>query len=98
MNDNLSILSNIILFEDFKEDREVLGKIEELFTERDAKKGEVIIKEGREGDELFIIKSGGKIIFIHNGEFIVAPCFPHLVGQDVIVITNRLGYVFYVVI
>ncbi|MBN2325390.1 MAG: cyclic nucleotide-binding domain-containing protein [Spirochaetes bacterium] len=58
MNDNLSILSNIILFEDFKENEEVLRKIEALFTERDAKKGEVIIREGREGDELFIIKSG----------------------------------------
>jgi len=58
MNDNLSTLGNIILFEDFKENDEVLGKIEALFTERDAKKGEVIITEGREGDELFIIKSG----------------------------------------
>jgi CRP/FNR family cyclic AMP-dependent transcriptional regulator len=58
MNDNLSILKNIVLFEDFKDDEEVLRKIEALFTERGAKKGDVIIKEGREGDELFIIKSG----------------------------------------
>ena len=58
MNDNLSVRRNIILFEDFKENVEVLGKIEKLFTERDAKKGEIIIKEGKEGDELFIIKSG----------------------------------------
>lgn len=58
MKDNLSLLKNIILFEDFKDDEAVLRKIEELFKECDAKKGDVIIKEGKEGDELFIIKTG----------------------------------------
>ena len=58
MNDNLSILRNIILFEDFKDDDEVLKKIEQLFVERDSRKGDVIIREGKEGDELYIIKSG----------------------------------------
>ena len=58
MNDNLSILKNIILFEDFKDEVEVLRKIEQLFVERDSHKGDVIIREGKEGDELFIIKSG----------------------------------------
>lgn len=58
MNDNLSILKNIILFEDFKDDVEVLRKIEQLFVERDSRKGDIIIREGKEGDELFIIKSG----------------------------------------
>jgi len=58
MNDNLSLLKNIILFEDFKEDEEVLRKIEALFVERGARKGDIIIREGKEGNELFIIKSG----------------------------------------
>lgn len=58
MKDNISILGNIVLFEDFKDNEKVLKKINDLFTERKAKKGEVIIKEGKEGDELFIIKNG----------------------------------------
>jgi CRP-like cAMP-binding protein len=58
MKDNISILKNIVLFKDFKEDTEVLKKIEKLFNEVSAKKGEVIFREGREGDELYIIKRG----------------------------------------
>lgn len=58
MEENLSILANIVLFKDFKENTEVLEKIDKLFTEMKAKKGEAIIKEGKEGDELYIIKSG----------------------------------------
>ena len=58
MSENLAILKNIVLFEDFKDDEKVLRKIDQLFTEREAQKGEVIIKEGKEGDELFIIKEG----------------------------------------
>lgn len=58
MNDNLAILKNIVIFEDFKDDIKVLKKIEQLFTEKEAGKGDVIIREGKEGDELFIIKDG----------------------------------------
>lgn len=58
MDENLARLSNIVLFKDFKDNIEALEKIEGLFTEMKVKKGEVIIKEGNEGDELYIIKSG----------------------------------------
>ena len=58
MQDNLAILKNIVLFEDYKEDKNVLRKIEELFVERKARKGDKIIKEGESGDELYIIKNG----------------------------------------
>lgn len=58
MQDNLSILKNIVLFEDYKEDKKVLRKIEELFVERKARKGDKIIREGETGDELYIIKNG----------------------------------------
>ena len=58
LEQNLSILKNIVLFEDFKDNVKVLKKINRLFTEMKAKKGGVIIEEGKEGDELFIIKNG----------------------------------------
>ena len=58
MRDNLAILKNIVLFQDFKEDEQVLKKIDGLFIERKAKKGAKIIKEGEVGDELYIIKKG----------------------------------------
>lgn len=58
MVDNVSILKNIVLFKDFKENVGVLHKIERLFSEKRAKRGATIIKEGSEGDELYIIKSG----------------------------------------
>jgi len=58
MEDNIGILKNIVLFQDFQKDEDVLKKIDRLFTARKAKKGDVVIKEGEEGDELFIIKSG----------------------------------------
>jgi CRP-like cAMP-binding protein len=58
MDENLARLSNIVLFKDFKDNIEVLKKIEGLFKEIKVKKGEVVIKEGNEGDELYIIKSG----------------------------------------
>jgi len=58
MGTNVSILKNIVLFRDFKGDIEVLKKIEDIFEERKAKKGSVIIKEGELGDELYIIKKG----------------------------------------
>jgi len=58
MDDNLDILKNIVLFKDFKDDSEILEKINALFTEFKAKKGGVIIREGEVGDELYIIKSG----------------------------------------
>jgi CRP-like cAMP-binding protein len=58
MEQNLSILKNIVLFKDFKDNVKVLQKINKLFTEMKAKKGGVIIEEGKEGDELFIIKNG----------------------------------------
>jgi CRP-like cAMP-binding protein len=58
MQDNLAILKNIVLFEDYKEDKKVLRKIEELFVERKARKGDKIIREGETGDELYIIKNG----------------------------------------
>jgi CRP-like cAMP-binding protein len=58
MRDNLAILKNIVLFEDFRDDEQVLRKINELFIERRARKGDRIIKEGEVGDELYIIKKG----------------------------------------
>jgi CRP-like cAMP-binding protein len=58
MIDNLPILKNIVLFHDFKDDKRKLKKIEGLFVERKAKRGEMIIREGAVGDELFIIKDG----------------------------------------
>ena len=58
MNDNLPLLKNIVLFQDYKEDKEVLHKIETLFVERKARRGDRIIREGEVGDELYIIKEG----------------------------------------
>ena len=58
MEKNISILKSIVLFRDFKDEVKVLQKINKLFTEIKAKKGEMIIQEGKEGDELYIIKSG----------------------------------------
>ncbi len=58
MNDNLELLKHIVLFMDFKDATDVLEKIAALFVERKAKKGDVIIKEGEVGDELYIIKEG----------------------------------------
>jgi CRP/FNR family cyclic AMP-dependent transcriptional regulator len=58
MNDNLPLLENIVLFQDFKKDKKVLRKIESLFVERKARRGDRIIKEGEVGDELYIIKKG----------------------------------------
>lgn len=58
MTENIAILENIVLFKDFKGNAGVMKKIEELFVERKAKKGEVIIREGDVGDELYIIKKG----------------------------------------
>lgn len=55
---NLELLGNIVLFADFREDREVLRKIEQLFTEKRARKGQVLFREGDVGDELYIIKKG----------------------------------------
>jgi CRP-like cAMP-binding protein len=55
---NLDLLARIVLFKDFKDNAEVLGKIEGLFVEKRAHRGEVIIREGDVGDELFIIKKG----------------------------------------
>jgi len=55
---NITLLQNIILFEDFRDNNDVLQKIETLFKERSAQKSEVIIKEGEEGDELYVIKDG----------------------------------------
>ena len=56
MNYNLELLKHIVLFKDFKESIDVLQKIAALFVERKAKKGDVIIREGEEGDDLYIIK------------------------------------------
>jgi CRP/FNR family cyclic AMP-dependent transcriptional regulator len=58
MDENLDILKNIVLFKDFKDDTAILEKINELFSEFKAKQGEMIIREGEVGDELYIIKSG----------------------------------------
>ena len=56
--DNIDILKYIVLFEDFKEDKKTLKKIDNLFKEQTAKKGDIIIQEAEEGDELYIIKKG----------------------------------------
>ena len=56
--DNLDVLKYIVLFEDFKEDKKTLKKIDDLFKEQTSKKGDVIIQEAEEGDELYIIKKG----------------------------------------
>jgi len=58
MRENIEILKNIVLFEDFREDEKTLRKIEKLFVERSGRKGDIIIRDGEEGDELYIIKQG----------------------------------------
>ena len=58
MKNNLTLLRSIALFQDFKENPEALGKIDRLFTERTVRRGETIFREGKEGDELYIIKKG----------------------------------------
>jgi len=58
MPDNIAVLEKIVLFKDFKGNPEVLEKIDKLFVERKARRGDVIIREGDLGDELFIIKKG----------------------------------------
>ncbi len=58
MNDNLELLKHIVLFKDFKENIDVLQKISALFIERKAKKGDILIREGEVGDELYIIREG----------------------------------------
>jgi CRP-like cAMP-binding protein len=58
MSGNLPLLESIVLFQDFKEDKKVLRKIDSLFVERNARRGDRIIKEGEIGDELYIIKEG----------------------------------------
>jgi CRP/FNR family cyclic AMP-dependent transcriptional regulator len=58
MDGNIPLLQKISLFEDFRENPEVLKKIDALFTERKVKKGQIIFREGNEGAELYIIKKG----------------------------------------
>jgi CRP/FNR family cyclic AMP-dependent transcriptional regulator len=58
MDGNISLLKKISLFEDFRENQDVLHKIDKLFTERTVRKGQVIFREGNEGAELYIIKKG----------------------------------------
>jgi CRP/FNR family cyclic AMP-dependent transcriptional regulator len=58
MGENISLLQEISLFEDFRENPEILAKIEELFTERKVRRGQVIFREGNVGAELYIIKKG----------------------------------------
>jgi CRP-like cAMP-binding protein len=58
MGENIPLLQKITLFEDFRENPDVMRRIELLFTERRVKKGRIIFKEGNEGAELYIIKEG----------------------------------------
>ncbi len=58
MNNNLELLKHIVLFKDFEEKIDILQKISGLFVERKAKKGDILIREGEVGDELYIIKEG----------------------------------------
>ncbi|MCR5317665.1 MAG: cyclic nucleotide-binding domain-containing protein [Treponema sp.] len=62
MNDILPKLSKIQLFSGFnpdvEEDRKILMQIYENISLKKFKKGNVIIKEGEEGDDFFILNSG----------------------------------------
>ncbi|MBD3347022.1 MAG: cyclic nucleotide-binding domain-containing protein [Chitinivibrionales bacterium] len=55
-------LKNIALFKAFADSTEAMEKIAQLFTTVSVGKDHVVIAEGEEGDELYVIKSGTVII------------------------------------
>ena len=51
-------LQHVSLFKDIKNDETALKKIEDIITVRNFKSGNKIIKEGEQGDEMFILNAG----------------------------------------
>jgi CRP/FNR family cyclic AMP-dependent transcriptional regulator len=54
----IEILSRIALFEDLSKQKGALEKLSDLFVERNFKKGDHILDEGRVGTELYVLISG----------------------------------------
>ena len=57
--DTLEILKLISIFDRLKEDEESMARLARIFTLRNHRAGDVIIREGDLGDEMFIVAQGG---------------------------------------
>jgi CRP-like cAMP-binding protein len=58
LSETIDKFRQVSLFQAFKEDREALAKIAQLFTTVRCEAGSAVIAEGETGDAMYIIKSG----------------------------------------